>query len=72
MASDVTSAMKPLGQILIDAEALRADFIIVSHRHPDHFDVPIVRPRRHPQGALSERERSAQNRAHRPNGVDGA
>jgi hypothetical protein len=23
----------------IDAEALRADFIVVSHRHPDHFDV---------------------------------
>src|SRR5690606_32347551 len=27
----------------IDAEALRADFIIVSHRHPDHFDVRTLR-----------------------------
>lgn len=27
----------------IDAEALRADFIIVSHRHPDHFDVATLR-----------------------------
>lgn len=28
---------------VIDAEALRADFIIVSHRHPDHFDVATLR-----------------------------
>ena len=26
----------------IDAAALRADFIFVSHRHPDHFDVPSL------------------------------
>jgi hypothetical protein len=25
------------------AEALRPDFIMVSHRHPDHFDVPSLR-----------------------------
>jgi hypothetical protein len=25
------------------AEALRPDFILVSHRHPDHFDVPSLR-----------------------------
>jgi hypothetical protein len=25
------------------AEALRADFILVSHAHPDHFDVPSLR-----------------------------
>ena len=24
----------------IDAAALRPDFILVSHRHPDHFDIP--------------------------------
>ncbi|HWB81460.1 MAG TPA: MBL fold metallo-hydrolase, partial [Nannocystaceae bacterium] len=23
----------------VDAAALRADFVLVSHRHPDHFDV---------------------------------
>lgn len=27
----------------IDADALRADFILVSHRHPDHFDVRSLR-----------------------------
>jgi len=27
----------------IDAEALRPDFIFVSHRHPDHFDLPSLR-----------------------------
>jgi len=27
----------------VHAEALRADFIVVSHRHPDHFDVPSLR-----------------------------
>lgn len=26
----------------IDARALRADFVFVSHRHPDHFDVPSL------------------------------
>lgn len=25
------------------AEALRPDFVLVSHRHPDHFDVPSLR-----------------------------
>lgn len=25
------------------AEALRPDFILVSHRHPDHFDIPSLR-----------------------------
>lgn len=27
----------------IDAEALRADFVFVSHRHPDHFDLQSLR-----------------------------
>ncbi len=27
----------------LDVEALRPDFILVSHRHPDHFDVPSLR-----------------------------
>ncbi len=27
----------------IDAEALRADFIIVSHRHPDHFNLATLK-----------------------------
>lgn len=27
----------------IVAEALRPDFVLVSHRHPDHFDVPSLR-----------------------------
>jgi hypothetical protein len=27
----------------VDAEALAADFVIVSHRHPDHFDVASLR-----------------------------
>lgn len=27
----------------VHPEALRADFILVSHRHPDHFDVPSLR-----------------------------
>ena len=27
----------------VQAEALRADFVLVSHRHPDHFDVPSLR-----------------------------
>jgi Beta-lactamase superfamily domain len=27
----------------IDASALRADFIVISHRHPDHFDVQSLR-----------------------------
>ncbi len=27
----------------IDAAALQADFVIVSHRHPDHFDVATLR-----------------------------
>ena len=27
----------------LDADALRADFIFVSHRHPDHFDLPSLR-----------------------------
>ncbi|MDF2697325.1 MAG: hypothetical protein K0S65_5708 [Labilithrix sp.] len=27
----------------IDADALRADFIFVSHRHPDHFDIESLR-----------------------------
>jgi len=26
----------------VDAEALRPDFILVSHRHPDHFDIPSL------------------------------
>jgi UDP-MurNAc hydroxylase len=26
----------------VHAEALRADFVLVSHRHPDHFDVPSL------------------------------
>ncbi len=26
----------------VDAPALRADFVLVSHRHPDHFDVPSL------------------------------
>ncbi len=26
----------------IDAAALRPDFVLVSHRHPDHFDVPSL------------------------------
>jgi hypothetical protein len=26
----------------VAAEALRADFVLVSHRHPDHFDVPSL------------------------------
>ncbi len=30
----------PMG--LVRAEALRADFVFVSHRHPDHFDVPSL------------------------------
>lgn len=27
----------------VDAERLRADFIVVTHRHPDHFDVKSLR-----------------------------
>lgn len=27
----------------VDAGALRPDFVLVSHRHPDHFDVPSLR-----------------------------
>jgi len=27
----------------VNAEALRADFVLVSHRHGDHFDVPSLR-----------------------------
>lgn len=27
----------------VAAEALRPDFVLVSHRHPDHFDVPSLR-----------------------------
>lgn len=26
----------------VEVEALQADFIVVSHRHPDHFDVPSL------------------------------
>ena len=26
----------------VHAEALRPDFVLVSHRHPDHFDVPSL------------------------------
>lgn len=27
---------------IVNAEALRPDFVLVSHRHPDHFDVPSL------------------------------
>jgi len=27
----------------VHAEALRSDFLVLSHRHPDHFDVPSLR-----------------------------
>jgi hypothetical protein len=27
----------------VHAEALRPDFLVISHRHPDHFDIPSLR-----------------------------